>query len=201
MLKINQNLKGKIKKLILNNSNFQIIQQNIYCYSFGMLIELRLKNIPINVNTLPLFNNNTNLYFPSLEVLVIRIMNYVDSFYQLEFKKKTLINNLGGLENPFNINMNLIETQAIENFSNNINKIPNVQHLVLNFMIPGIKKNILKNMLDKIFDLKFLVNLDFSINPTNEQKPLKNNQLMKLFPKLKQKNIMLPSKLNICVDI
>ena len=166
-----------------------------------MLIELRLKNIPINVNTLPLFNNNTNLYFPSLEVLVIRIMNYVDSFYQLEFKKKTLINNLGGLENPFNINMNLIETQAIENFSNNINKIPNVQHLVLNFMIPGIKKNILKNMLDKIFDLKFLVNLDFSINPTNEQKPLKNNQLMKLFPKLKQKNIMLPSKLNICVDI
>ena len=76
-----------------------------------------------------------------------------------------------------------------------------MQHLVLNFMIPGIKKNILKNMLDKIFDLKFLVNLDFSINPTNEQKPLKNNQLMKLFPKLKQKNIMLPSKLNICVDI
>ena len=166
-----------------------------------MLIELKLKNIPISVNTLPLFNNNTNLYFSSLEVLVIRIMNYVDSFYQLEFKKKTLINNLGGLENPFNINMNLIETQAIENFSNNINKIPNVQHLVLNFMIPGIKKNILKNMLDKIFDLKFLVNLDFSINPTNEQKPLKNNQLMKLFPKLKQKNIMLPSKLNICVDI
>ena len=54
-----------------------------------MLIELRLKNIPINVNTLPLFNNNTNLYFPSLEVLVIRIMNYVDSFYQLEFKKNT----------------------------------------------------------------------------------------------------------------
>ena len=52
-------------------------------------------------------------------------------------------------------------------------------------------------MLDKIF----LVNLDFSINPTNEQKPLKNNQLMKLFPKLKQKNIMLPSKLNIFVDI
>ena len=97
--------------------------------------------------------------------------------------------------------MNLIETQAIENFSNNINKIPNVQHLVLNFMIPGIKKNILKNMLDKIFDLKFLVNLDFSINSTNEQKPIKNNQLMKLFPKLKQNNIMLPSKLNICVDI
>ena len=56
-----------------------------------MLIELRLKNIPINVNTLPLFNNNTNLYFPSLEVLVIRIMNYVDSFYQLEFKKKHLL--------------------------------------------------------------------------------------------------------------
>ena len=125
-LKINQNLKGKIKKLILNNSNFQIFQQNIYCYSFGMLIELRLKNIPINVNTLPLFNNNTNLYFPSLKVLVIRIINYVDSFYQLEFKKKTLINNLGGLENPYNINMNLIETEAIENFSNNIDKIPNI---------------------------------------------------------------------------
>ena len=56
-----------------------------------MLIELRLKNIPINVNTLPLFNNNANLYFSSLEVLLIRIMNYVDSLYQLEFKKKHLL--------------------------------------------------------------------------------------------------------------
>ena len=200
-LKINQNLQGKIKKLILNNSNFQIIQQNIYCYSFAMLIELRLKNIPISVNTLPLFNKNTNIYFSSLEVLVIRIMNYVDSFYQLEFKRKTLINNLRGLDNPFNINMNMIETEAIENFVNNINKIPNVQHLVLNFMIPGINKNVVKNMLDKIFDLKFLVNLDFSINSTSEPKLLKNNQLMKFFPKLKNKNIMLPSKLNICADI
>ena len=200
-LKINQNLQGKIKKLILNNSNFQIIQQNIYCYSFAMLIELRLKNIPISVNTLPLFNKNTNIYFSSLEVLVIRIMNYVDAFYQLEFKRKTLINNLRGLDNPFNINMNMIETEAIENFVNNINKIPNVQHLVLNFMIPGINKNVVKNILDKIFDLKFLVNLDFSINSTSEPKPLKNNQLMKLFPKLKAQNIMLPSKLNICADI
>ena len=166
-----------------------------------MLIELKLKNIPISVNTLPLFNKNTNIYFSSLEVLVIRIMNYVDSFYQLEFKRKTLINNLRGLDNPFNINMNMIENEAIENFVNNINKIPNVQHLVLNFMIPGINKNVVKNLLDKIFDLKFVVNLDFSINSTSEPKSLKNNQLIKLFPKLKEKNIMLPSKLNICADI
>ena len=201
-LKINENQKGKIKTLILNNSNFQIIQQNIYCYSFAMLIELRLKNIPINVNTLPLFNSNsTNIYFPSLKIFIIRIMKYVDSFYQLEFKRKTLINNLRGLENPYNINMNLIENKAIENFSNNIDKIPNIQHLVLNFMLPGIKKDILVNMLDKILDLKFLINLDFSINSTDEQKIIKNNQLMKIFPKLKQNKILFFSKLNICADI
>ena len=201
-LKICENQKGRIKKLILNNSNFQIIQQNIYCYSFSMLVELRLKNIPINTNTLPLFKSkSTNIYFPSLKIFIIRIMRYIDSFYQLEFKRKTLLNNLGNLENPFNINMNLIENKAIENFAKNIDKIPNVQHLVLNFMLPGIKKDILKKMLDKILDLKFLINLDFSINSTDEQKPIKNNQLMKLFPKLKQSKILLCSKLNICADI
>ena len=201
-LKICENQKGRIKKLILNNSNFQIIQQNIYCYSFSMLVELRLKNIPINTNTLPLFKSkSTNIYFPSLKIFIIRIMRYVDSFYQLEFKRKTLLNNLGNLENPFNINMNLIENKAIENFSHNIDKIPNVQHLVLNFMLPGIKKDTLKKMLDKILDLKFLINLDFSINSTDEQKAIKNNQLMKLFPKLKQNKILLYSKLNICADI
>ena len=166
-----------------------------------MLIELRLKNIPIRVSTLPLFDANTNIYFSSLEVLIIKIMNYVDSFYQLEFKKKTLINNLGGLDNPYNINMNLIDIEAIENFSKNINRIPNIQHLALNFMLPGIKKNILKDLLDKILDLKFLINLEFYINSTSEQKILKNNQLMKLFPKLKKNKTSLPSKLNISVDI
>ena len=200
-LNIEENQKGKIKKLIFNNSNFLIIQQNIFCYSFAMLIELRLKNIPIRVSTLPLFDANTNIYFSSLEVLIIKIMNYVDSFYQLEFKKKTLINNLGGLDNPYNINMNLIDIEAIENFSKNINRIPNIQHLALNFMLPGIKKNILKDLLDKILDLKFLINLEFYINSTSEQKILKNNQLMKLFPKLKKNKTSLPSKLNISVDI
>ena len=200
-LNIEENQKGKIKKLIFNNSNFLIIQQNIFCYSFAMLIELRLKNIPIRVSTLPLFDANTNIYFSSLEVLIIKIMNYVDSFYQLEFKKKTLINNLGGLDNPYNINMNLIDIEAIENFSKNINRIPNIQHLALNFMLPGIKKNILKDLLDKILDLKFLINLEFYINSTSEQKILKNNQLMKLFPKLKKNKILLPYKLNISVDI
>ena len=200
-LNIKENQKGKIKKLILNNSNFLIIQQNIYCYSFAMLIELKLKNIPIRVNTLPLFNTNSNIYFSSLEVLIIKIMSYVDSFYQLEFKKKTLINNLGGLDNPYNIDMNLIDNEAIENLSKNINKIPNIQYLALNFMLPGIKKNILKDLLDKILDLKFLINLEFCINPTSEQKILKNNQLMKLFPKLKKNKTILPSKLNISVDI
>ena len=200
-VKIKQNQKGKIKKLILNNSNFQIIQQEIYCYSFSMLVELILKNIPIGVNTLPLFNKNTNIYFSSLKVLIIRIMSYVDSFYQLEFKRKTLINNLRGLKNPFNINMNMIEEEAIENFSNNINKIPNCEHLVLNFMLPGIKKDVIRNMLEKILELTFLVNLDFSITQTSEQKPLKLNQLKKIFPKLKKSKTLLPFKLNICSDI
>ena len=200
-MKIKQNQKGKIKKLILNNSNFQIIQQEIYCYSFSMLVELILKNIPIGVNTLPLFNKNTNIYFSSLKVLIIRIMSYVDSFYQLEFKRKTLINNLRGLKNPFNINMNMIEEEAIENFSNNINKIPNCEHLVLNFMLPGIKKDVIRNMLEKILELTFLVNLDFSITQPSEQKPLKLNQLMKIFPKLKKSKTLLPFKLNICSDI
>jgi len=80
--------KNRIKKLIINNSNFQILKQNIYCYSFSLLVELRLKNIPISVNSLPLFQTNSNIYFPNLEVLIIRVMNYIDSFYQLEFKKK-----------------------------------------------------------------------------------------------------------------
>jgi hypothetical protein len=196
-----ENPNNKIKKLTLNNSNFKVIHQNIYCYSFSMLIELRLKNIPISVNTLPLFSKKTDIYFSSLEVLIIRILNYVDCFYQLEFKKKTLINNLAGLKNPYDINMNLIENEAIENFSNHINRIPRIQHLVLDFMLPGVKKNILINMLDKILDLKFLNNLSFSINSTSEKKILKNNQLMKLFPKIKQKKIALPSKLNISIDI
>ena len=196
-----ENQKNKIKKLILNNSNFKIMKQNIFCYSFGTLIELRLKNIPIRVNTLPLFQSNSNINFPSLEILIIRITNYIDSFYQLEFKRKTLLNNLGSLENPFNLNMNLVENQAIENFCENINKIPKVQNLVLNFMLPGLKKDIIKNMLGKIFELKFLINLDFCINSKSEQKVLKNNQIMKLFPKLKQNKISLPSKLNISIDI
>ena len=196
-----ENPNNKINKLTLNNSNFAIIQQNIFCYSFAMLIELRLKNIPISVNTLPLFSKNTNIYFSSLEVLMIRILNYVDVFYQLEFKKKTLVNSLGGLENPYDINMNLVEKEAIENFSNHINKMPRIQQLVLDFMLPGIKKEVLINMLDKILDLKFLVNLSFSINATSEKKILKNNQLMKLFPKIKQKKMILPSKLNISIDI
>ena len=200
-LNIKENQKGKIKKLIINNSNFLIIQQNINCYSFAMLIELRLKNIPIRVNTLPLFNLNINIYFSSLKVLIIKIMNYVDSFYQLEFKRKTLINNLGGLDNPYDINMNLIDIEAIENFSKNINRIPNIRQLALNFMLPGIKKDILKDLLDKILDLKFLNILEFCISPTSEQKILKNNQLIKLFPKLKKNKILLPYKLNISVDI
>ena len=200
-LNIKENQKGKIKKLIINNSNFLIMQQNINCYSFAMLIELRLKNIPIRVNTLPLFNSNINIYFSSLQVLIIKIMNYVDSFYQLEFKKKTLINNLGGLDNPYNINMNLIDIEAIENLSKNINRIPNIRQLALNFMLPGIKKNILKDLLDKILDLKFLNILEFCISPTSEQKILKNNQLIKLFPKLKKNKTLLPYKLNISVDI
>ena len=133
--------------------------------------------------------------------MIIRITNYIDSFYQLEFKRKTLLNNLGSLENPFNLNMNLVENQAIENFCENINKIPKVQNLVLNFMLPGLKKDIIKNMLGKIFELKFLINLDFCINSKSEQKVLKNNQIIKLFPKLKQKKISLPSKLNISIDI
>jgi len=87
-LKICENQKNRIKKLIINNSNFQILKQNIYCYSFSLLVELRLKNIPISVNSLPLFQTNSNIYFPNLEVLIIRVMNYIDSFYQLEFKKK-----------------------------------------------------------------------------------------------------------------
>jgi len=94
--------------------------------------------------------------------------------------------------------MNLIENEAIENFSENIDKIPKVQHLVLNLILPGIKKNLVKYMLDKILDLKFLVNLDFSIN---EQKNIKNNQLMNLFPKVKQNKVLLPSKLKIFADI
>ena len=196
-----ENPNNKINKLTLNNSNFAIIQQNIFCYSFAMLIELRLKNIPISVNTLPLFRKKTNIYFSSLEVLIIRILNYVDCFYHLEFKKKTLINSLGGLENPYDINMNLVENKAIENFSNHINRMPRIQQLVLDFMLPGIKKEVLKNMLDKILDLKFLVNLSFSINATSEKKILKINQLMKLFPKIKQKKMILPSKLNISIDI
>ena len=200
-LNIKENQKGKIKKLILNNSNFLIMQQNINCYSFAMLIELRLKNIPIRVNTLPLFNSNINIYFSSLQVLIIKIMNYVDSFYQLEFKKKTLINNLGGVDNPYNINMNLIDIEAIENLSKNINRIPNIRQLALNFMLPGIKKNILKDLLDKILDLKFLNILEFCISPTSEQKILKNNQLIKLFPKLKKNKTLLPYKLNISVDV
>ena len=200
-LHILENPNNKIKKLILNNSNYKIIKQNIYCYSFSMLVELRLKNVPISVHTLPLFNANANVHFGSLEVLIIRIMSYFDSFYQLEFKRKTLVTNLDGLENPYEINMNLIQNEAIENFANNINKIPNIKQLVLDFMIPGINKNVLKNMLDKILDLKLLVHLDFSIRSKNESKPIKNNQLMKLFPKIKQKKIVLPSKLNITADI
>lgn len=198
---IKESQKGKLKKLILNNSNFLIIKQEVYCYSFSMLTELRLKNIPIRVNTLPLFNKNKNIFFLSLRVFVIRIMSYVDSFYQMEFKRKTLIQNLKGLENPFNINMNMIDNEAIANFSNNINKIPNCERLVLNFMLPEIKKDILRNMMEKILCLKLLVNLDFCISPTNEQKPLKINQLMKKFPKLKESKIILPFKLNICADI
>ena len=200
-LEIKQNQKGKIKKLTLNNSNFLIIQQEVYCYSFSMLIELKLKNIPIRINTLPFFNQKTDVYFSSLRVLIIRIMSYVDSFYQLEFKRKTLIQNLNGLENPFNINMNMIDNDAIKNFSNNISKIPYCEHLVLNFMLPGIKKELLRNMLEKILGLKCLVNLDFCICSTSEKKPLKTNQLMKIFPKLKQAKTILPYKLNICADI
>lgn len=60
---IKESQKGKLKKLILNNSNFLIIKQEVYCYSFSMLTELRLKNIPIRVNTLPLFNKNKNIFF------------------------------------------------------------------------------------------------------------------------------------------
>ena len=68
-------------------------------------------------------------------------------------------------------------------------------------MLPGIKKDILKDLLDKILDLKFLNILEFCISPTSEQKILKNNQLIKLFPKLKKNKILLPYKLNISVDI
>jgi hypothetical protein len=89
-LKICENQKNRIKKLIINNNNFQILKQNVYCYSFSLLVELRLKNIPISVNSLPLFQANPNIYFPNLIVLIIRVMNYIDSFYQLEFKKKLL---------------------------------------------------------------------------------------------------------------
>ena len=179
-LKICENQKNRIKKLIINNNNFQILKQNVYCYSFSLLVELQLKNIPISVNSLPLFQANPNIYFPNLIVLIIRVMNYIDC------------------ENPYNINMNLIENEAIENFSENIDKIPKVQHLVLNLILPGIKNTVVKNMLGKILDLKFLVNLDFSIN---DQKNIKNNQLMNLFPKLKQKKVSLPSKLKIFADI
>ena len=101
------------------------------------------------------------------------------------------------LQNPFDINTNLIEKKAIINFSNNLHQVPNLENLVLNFMIPDINKDFIKDFINKILDLKYLDNLDFSITQTHEEIILKTNQLCNIFPKLKNNQRLLKKNFKI----
>ena len=103
-------------------------------------------------------------------------MSYIDANYILEFKKKTLYQMCNNnLQNPFDINPNLIEKEAIINFSNNLHQVSNLENIVLNFMIPDIDKDFIKDFVNKILNLKYLDYLDFSITQNHEE----NERLLK----------------------
>ena len=195
---INENYKININSIQINNSCFSILKNYFYCQNFTTLITLKLINIPINTETLPLFNKNCQINFFNLKNLTIRIMSYIETYYILEFKKKTLFQMCkNNLQNPFDINTNLIEKKAIINFSNNLHQVPNLENLVLNFMIPDINKDFIKDFINKILDLKYLDNLDFSITQTHEEIILKTNQLCNIFPKLKNNQRLLKKNFKI----
>ena len=167
---IKENYQININSIQINNSCFSILKNYFYCQNFTTLITLKLINIPINTETLPLFNKNCQINFFNLKNLTIRIMSYIDANYILEFKKKTLYQMCNNnLQNPFDINPNLIEKEAIINFSNNLHQISNLENIVLNFMIPDIDKDFIKDFVNKILNLKYLDYLDFSITQNHEE--------------------------------
>ena len=184
-LEIKENNQYKINSININNSNFCILNKTIYCHSFNSLIELKLKNVSINTLLFPLFNKNCNIILNNLKILNIKILSYIDTFYQLEFKKNTLKDALGNNVNPFDLDMNLVELEALINLSNNIDKIPKIQEFVFICKVPNINSAIIKNILNNIFDLKYLYLLDFLISKTDKTKILKENKIYQLFPKVK----------------
>ncbi len=167
---IKENYQTNVNSIQINNSCFSILKNCFYCQNFTTLITLKLINIPINTETLPLFNKNCQINFFNLKDLTIRIMSYIEAYYILEFKKKTLFQMCkNNLQNPFDINPNLIEKEAIINFSNNLHQVPNLENIVLNFMIPDIDKDFIKDFINKIINLKYIDNLDISISQTHEE--------------------------------
>ena len=167
---IKENYQTNVNSIQINNSCFSILKNCFYCQNFTTLITLKLINIPINTETLPLFNKNCQINFFNLKDLTIRIMSYIEAYYILEFKKKTLFQMCkNNLQNPFDINPNLIEKEAIINFSNNLHQVPNLENIVLNFMIPDIDKDFIKDFINKILNLKYIDNLDISISQTHEE--------------------------------
>lgn len=198
-IKIEENYEIKINSIQLNNPCFSLFKNRIYCQNFTTLITLKLINIPINTETLPLFGKNCQINFFNLKNLTIRITNYIDTFYTLEFKRKTFfqICKNNDLKNPFDIDPNFIEKEVLINFSNNLYQVSNLENLVLNFMITDIDTNFVKELVNKILELKHLNNLDFSIVPTHEENPMKINQLCNIFPKLKSNKHLLKKNCKI----
>ena len=70
----------------------------------------------------------------------------------------------------------------INNFVNNINKMPNLREFIFSYDCENITKQFFINFVEKVLNLKFIKNIDININ--GKDSIYSKDELIKMFPKI-----------------
>ena len=126
-LEIIENAKSKINKLILNNI---AINTKLYYNQFNNLVE-----IEININN--------------------KIKNLKDSFPIFGDKCKTIFRYLKSFHLML-INKNKLSMDILNNIYQNLDKMPALKFIILDFIVEGFNKDIYSKLINKLFSLKLI---------------------------------------------
>ena len=128
-LEIIDNPKCKINKLRLNNINTSL---KLYCGQFNKLVE-----IDININN------------------KINILNLKESIPIFGYKCKTIFSNLKTFHFVLANNITL-KIDILYNIYNNLDKMPILQNIILDFNVEMFDKDIYKRLINKLFSMKLI---------------------------------------------
>ena len=155
ILEIKENKNCKVNKITLN----QISGNNIklYCQSYENLIKLKIdleNNIDNLENTIPIFNKDCKIKFKSLTTFKFKMVE------------------------DEHLNRNILD-----NIYKNLDSMPNLKKLLLDFIVPELDEEYFKKFIKKILLLK-LKNVHINIQKyfTNKKEYYLENDYKELFP-------------------